>query len=406
MELVGGAREAEHDGVLSTHQEMRITHLRLQNWRNFFRVDVDLQDRNFLVGPNASGKSNFLDALRFLRDLVGVGGVGGGFASAVEDRGGLTRIRCLAARQPSHVVLEATVADDDEGTWTYELSITREERGQHRALIRSERVEHDGRNIFARPNDDDRRDPELLRQTHLEQVSKNLEFRRVAEFFASIHYFHVVPQLIRESDRWDSRKGDPFGGDLIQQILQTPGRAQRARLDRIERALAVAIPQLRQLQVERDPMTGVAHLKGKYLHWRPQGAYQSESDFSDGTLRLIGLLWALQDGDGPLLLEEPELSLHPAVVAQLPQLIARVQGRGKRTRQVFITTHSPDMIRSPGIAPDEVLLLTPSENGTRMDPGVAREDVRNLLEAGLPMDEVILPITRPPEADQLSRFAS
>jgi predicted ATPase len=49
---------------------MIITHITLKNWRNFQSVDIDLRDRLFLVGPNASGKSNFLDALRFLRDLA------------------------------------------------------------------------------------------------------------------------------------------------------------------------------------------------------------------------------------------------------------------------------------------------------------------------------------------------
>ena len=46
---------------------MRLTHLTLKNWRNFKQADFDLQDRLFIVGPNASGKSNLLDALRFLR---------------------------------------------------------------------------------------------------------------------------------------------------------------------------------------------------------------------------------------------------------------------------------------------------------------------------------------------------
>ena len=40
--------------------KMFITHLKLKNWRNFRDVDVDFQDITYLMGPNASGKSNFL----------------------------------------------------------------------------------------------------------------------------------------------------------------------------------------------------------------------------------------------------------------------------------------------------------------------------------------------------------
>ncbi|MBM3460014.1 MAG: chromosome segregation protein SMC, partial [Armatimonadetes bacterium] len=62
----------------------RFTRIELQNWRNFTRVGVDLPRRAFLVGPNASGKTNFLDAFRFLQGLVAVGG---GFQDAVARRG-------------------------------------------------------------------------------------------------------------------------------------------------------------------------------------------------------------------------------------------------------------------------------------------------------------------------------
>jgi predicted ATPase len=49
---------------------MQFSRIRLTNWRNFGSVDVRLQNRTFLIGANASGKSNFLDVFRFLRDLA------------------------------------------------------------------------------------------------------------------------------------------------------------------------------------------------------------------------------------------------------------------------------------------------------------------------------------------------
>jgi hypothetical protein len=72
------------------------TMILLKNWRNFLDIEVALHQRVFLVGPNASGKSNYLDAFRFLSDIVTVGG---GFQEAVLKRGGISRLRCLAARK-------------------------------------------------------------------------------------------------------------------------------------------------------------------------------------------------------------------------------------------------------------------------------------------------------------------
>ncbi|MEA3239123.1 MAG: AAA family ATPase, partial [Candidatus Bipolaricaulota bacterium] len=85
---------------------VRLTSLDLENWKNFSHIDVDLQRRVFLVGPNASGKSNLLDAFRFLRDIVSVGG---GFQEAVRRRGGVKAIRCLAARRYSEIAVRVNL---------------------------------------------------------------------------------------------------------------------------------------------------------------------------------------------------------------------------------------------------------------------------------------------------------
>lgn len=118
----------------------------------------------------------------------------------------------------------------------------------------------------------------------------------------------------------------------------------------------------------------------------------------------MGLLWALLDdaGSGPLLLEEPELSLHPAVVQRIPQMMLRVQRSRKRTiRQVFLSTHSSDLLQE-GIAADEILLFVPTEEGSHVEVGAMVDQVRILLEAGIPPGEVVMPFTQPSEVGQLS----
>ncbi len=117
----------------------------------------------------------------------------------------------------------------------------------------------------------------------------------------------------------------------------------------------------------------------------------------------MGLLWASLEGNGPLLLEEPELSLHPAVVRFLPQMFARLQRRTKR--QVMLSTHSPDLLADPGIGTDEVFLLVPSKEGTNISPAAAFRDVTILLESGLSMWEAVSPKTEPSRTDQLPLFA-
>lgn len=380
------------------NRPLRLTAVHLENWRNFTLVDAALQQRVFLVGPNAAGKSNLLDGFRFLHDIVAVGG---GFQEAVRKRGGVSKLRSLAARRYPDVVVQVDIGNDENPqAWTYELRFVQDNR--QRPTITRERVAKAGQIIIVRPNSEDNSDPERLTQTYLEQVNANLQFREVSDFLATIRYLHIVPQLVREPDRSIGRSNDPYGGDFLEQIARTTEKTQKARLRRISNALKVAVPQLAELGLWRDEIKGTPHLRGKYEHWRPQGAWQTEEQFSDGTLRLIGLLWAVLDGSGPLLLEEPELSLHPEVVRFLPQMFARLQARSGR--QVLISTHSSDLLRDSGIGLDEVLLLRPAAEGTAVSAAGERDEVRLLLDGGLSMAEAVLPLTRPERAEQLMLF--
>jgi hypothetical protein len=232
-------------------------------------------------------------------------------------------------------------------------------------------------------------------------VNVNKEFRPVADAFASIRYLHIVPQLIRDPDRSVGRINDPYGGDFLEQLASTRAPTLRARLKAISSALRVAVPQLSDLELTRDAR-GVPHLRGRYEHWRPQGAWQTEDQFSDGTLRLLGLLWAILEGGGPLLLEEPELSLHPGVVRFLPQMFARMQRQSGR--QMIVSTHATELLHDEGIGLDEVLLLTPAREGTKVSAAESLPDIQTLLDGGSTLGEVVVPLTRPKDAAQLALF--
>jgi len=375
--------------------------LMVKNWKNFANADVAIQNRLFLVGPNASGKSNFLDVFRFLRDLASSGG---GFQEAVRRRDGVSAIRCLAARRYPDVEIHVKLKDSDGTTrWEYEIAFNQDKQRQRRPLLSKEWVLRDDEVLLLRPNDEDDNDPTRLTQTYLEQVNVNRPFRELATFFESVRYLHIVPQLVREPDRSVGRHNDPFGGDFLEQIAKAQDRTRNTRLRRIKEALRIAVPQLQEIELWRDSR-GTPHLRGKYEHWRPRGAWQSEEQFSDGTLRLMGLLWAAMEGGGPLLLEEPELSLHPEIVRLLPQMFARVQRL--TGRQIFISTHSSDLLRDEGIGLDEVLLFVPEAEGTSVTPTESHQDIRDLLLGGLSLADVVIPKTRPEKVEQLSLFGN
>ena len=381
---------------------MIISRIILKNWKNFKLADVPLRRRMFIVGPNASGKSNLLDVFRFLNEIAKLGG---GLQQAVRDRGGISKIRCYAARREPQIELEVHLSEayNTPPMWRYAIGIIQETRGYRQLLLQFERVWKVDQLICNRPDDKDKNDRLRLTQTHLEQISANSEFREIVKFFNSINYLHLVPQLLRHPEAFTGpgMKDDPFGRNFLEKVARTPAKTRISRLRKVEKALRVAVPQLRQLTDTKDER-GIPHLEAVYEHWRPRAGKQSEEQFSDGTLRLIGFLWSILESDSLLLLEEPELSLHPAIIRELPSLIWRI--KNKQKRQIIISTHSADLLSDKGIGGEETLLLTPGNEGTHVEEASNRQEVSKLLEGGVSIADIVLPISEPKDVEQLSMF--
>lgn len=379
---------------------MLITHLTLKNWRNFRAINVPLREVSFLLGPNASGKSNLLDVFRFLRDVSKQRG--GGLQTAVSERGGITKLRCLHARKDPEVLIDVTLSDSADGPpiWRYVLGFKPEGKGAQRILISKEEVWHDDRKLVDRPGKRDLEDPMLLTQTYLEQIQANGKFRELVDFFGSTTYLHLVPQLLKFADKIGGQRleDDPFGQGFLERIAKTPEKTRNARLRKIELALVLAVPQFKQLDFKKDAL-GHPHLRALYEHHRPNAGWQTEEHFSDGTLRLLGLLWALQEGSSLLLLEEPEISLNDAIVRQIPLMLSRLRRDKKVRRQIILSTHSDALLSNPGIDGRGVLLLESSSEGSTVR--AINEGEASALRAGLSVAEVVLPRTRPSTVDQL-----
>ena len=381
---------------------MQITHVTAHNWRNFKNLDVAVADRLLIVGPNAAGKSNLLDLFRFLGDISRPGG---GLAAALEARGGLSRARCLFARN-NHKGELAIMVDlrDGEDEWRYELAIKGKKGGHNHPIVVREIVTRNGRELLSRPDANDARDPDQLTQTHLEQISANREFRPIAEYFAKANYFHPVPQMIRYPQAGGASPR-VFGSSMIADMNATPVRTRQAWFRRIERALQSAVPGFETLRLEVDK-AGQPHLIAGYRNWRRNPSEQNETDFSDGTLRLIGLLWTIISSPangGVLLLEEPELSLNAAVVQKLASLLAMAQ-RGT-SMQVILSTHSPELLDDEGIRPGEVLVLQVTSDATVANQLSEIAEVEAQISADLPLSEVVAELINPGDLTGLIKAA-
>lgn len=371
--------------------------IKLRNWKNFGNVTTELSDRIFVIGANASGKSNFLDAFRFLKDVAT-----DGLQKAVKARGGIEKIRNLNARNPNYVEILVDIREktnDKCVKWQYILQFNSAagSQGKRDTGVKLEKIVKNGEVIKERKNNDENEDYLSKQFTLLEQPAINAPFREIYNCFKDISYVNIIPQLIRESDSFipSNATEDFYGRNLLETISATPERTRNTRLNTINRILKMTVPQFSNLSYVLDEK-GRPHLQVKYNHFRPQGAYQREDQFSDGTLRLFGMIWAILDGKGLMLLEEPELYLHSEIVKQLPMFIANAQKfKTGDKRQVIISSHSYDLLNTDTISLDEIVLLKQGKETTEIEPASELKSANMKIRAGYTPAEAVIPQVAP-----------
>jgi predicted ATPase len=367
---------------------MKLTRLTLENWKNFRSLEAKVGDRLFVVGANASGKSNLLDAFRFMHDIVKSGG---GLRYAVATLGGIEKIRCFSAEENSPVTIGIDLLDDNNITWSYGLVISQQSPGNRNVMIQQETVLKNGENLVTRPNTNDTADTELLTQTYLEQTTTNKDFRDMVRFLEDMKYTHLVPQFLKHPETFNGNlPEDPFGKDFLKTIAGAPEPLKHQWLEKINGILQTALPQPINLKYDDQR----SHLVVTYSHSN-DGITQDETDLSDGTLRLLGLLWSILDGKGLLLLEEPELSLHTSVIEKLAGLFYSIQCFTNQPRQLIVTTHSAELLSDRSISLSQILLLRAEDDNTIAEMADDKEAIADLLEGGLNPAEAVLPYTRP-----------
>ena len=405
---------------------MKLTHIAITNWRNFAHIEFDLASRLFVVGPNSSGKTNLLAALRFLSDIARRG-----LVAASEDLGGPERFFHTGADSASFAV----VAEVDAQQTTYVLSLRKvrviddfstgkirlhpsskgipEEllkadqprilRPMVEARPRSSSWEEMARLPVAEPPSESEEEAEtqfpvmdcaFVEDEKLtidgEDVTANQGENRAAgissricQLLAGIRYVHPNPKkMLERADRYDPDHGTGF----FQHAGRFPDQQLNAVIDRIRPIMAAVVPEIPNLSYQRMGL-GTELVFYSDTPVRGASGVYSHEQFSEGTLRLLGLLFdlaTLPRATSIVLIEEPETFLQASVVRSLPSLLAEIAMN--RDVQMIISTHSPELIDSELVLPSQVLVLR-SENGETTGELLSQSNdprIKAVVSSGLP----------------------
>lgn len=328
----------------------RLAAVTVEGYASIRSARVHLGGLNVLIGPNGAGKSNFIAALELLgrildADLQLFVGVRGGAGALLHDgpQGGSTGIT-VQMEAPPHTYLARLVpgARDDLVFETEEISGPAGQvllgQGHRETLLHGE-IGDDANRAAAN------------------QVADILDGCRVYHF----HDTSRTAPVKRFTDPADNLTLAPDAGNLAAYLLRL-ATEDTAAYQRIGRAVGQVAPFFRDFVL-------VEERAGVRLRWRQTGIDRvlGPESLSDGTLRLICLATLLlrPDPQPLIILDEPELGLHPFALVQLAGMLRSASQRS----QVVVATQSVPLVDHLNL--DDIIIVDRADGAStfrRPDP--------------------------------------
>jgi predicted ATPase len=383
----------------------------IRNYKSIGACDLRLGQLTMLVGRNGSGKSNFLDALRFV-----VEGLETSLDHAIKSRGGIDEVRRRSTGHPHNFSVELEFNLPDWKTARYGFEIRALKKGGF--LVKEEMLEivlanGEVENRFVTALESDRR---VVRESSLELppvASDRLllvaaaglpQFRPAYDALTSMAFYNLNPAQMRDLQTPDIGNLLVRDGANIASVVARIAEERPAIKNRIREYLASIVPDVQDFNRVsfggRETLEFRQAVKGAENPWRFYA-----SSMSDGTLRVLGILVAAMqfttsDTHVNLVgIEEPETALHPAAAAALMDALREAA----QHTQVIVTSHSPELLDQIRIDEDSLLVVQASQGATDIGPAdsASMQAIReHLFSAGelLRMDQ--LRVVGPPESQR------
>jgi predicted ATPase len=346
---------------------------------------VELGNLNVLIGPNASGKSNFIEILGLLRstpkDLAGAVGELGGISELLWKGKSGDKIKTATLRV---VASPAGV----KRPILYKLSFARS--GSQLKIV-DERIENE------KPDEGHERPylyfdyqgghPVLnvggqhrsLRREEVDPQKSILSQRQDPDQYPEVTYLGRFFGSIRLYRNWDfgpnSQVRDLYGAELKSDFLDEDVSNLALMLNNLWSEPRSKAELRRNLKMFYEGAEEIStRIQGGLVDLRMEEQDEISipaSRFSDGTLRWLTLLTILLHPDPPPLvcIEEPELGLHPDILRTLAKLLISASER----MQLFVTTHSDALVDELTGTPDAVIVCEKNESSSTLKRLDAKE---------------------------------
>ena len=373
----------------------------LRNYKSIKECDVSLGPLTLLVGPNGSGKSNFLDALRFVAESLQMS-----TGLAVHQQRDITRLCHCSREAEGQFAVKLSLMLPEGAEAEFGFVVVKNPQNDFEVLSESCRVRREGDPEAAYEIRQGRVEsasfeptpPASSRRLYLSVASAFPEFAQLHGFLSKMSFYNISPDQLREEGNIGRHHNTLMkDGEGVISVLRDISTRSRFTMDRIDEYMHAILPNLEKTQIESYSEMMARHGASSteapseqlrdalFLGFtlRLNGALVdfSHRSMSDGTLRALGVLTALfqcldraPDDPIPVVgIEEPEAALHPAAAGVLLDALQEAS----YFTQVLVTTHSPDLLDTPSLDSESLLVVDMVDGATIL--GAADEASKSIM---------------------------
>jgi len=360
----------------------KIREVHIRNYKSIEQAVVRLSDLTVLIGTNGSGKSNFVDALSFVRDCVA-----DSVDLAIQRRGGFSGLLWRPASTSGSIGIRLVIDLPNEDVADYAIELSGEQGRsttvtEERCVVTRAGGQAD---CFSLKNGEFIEEIAGIRariepgRLALFAASAASEYRNVYDFLMGIRSYGIIPEKLGEMQTVDPglqlRPDGSNGASVLRRLNDT----DPDRFERVAELLKSVVPGVTGI--------GTQLFGGRFesVRFEEEGptpdspmSFMAPS-MSEGTLRVLGFLLAAYQPLAPsvMVIEEPEANIHPAAA----EVVTSVLIDASRRSQILVTTHSPEVLDYDDLSDDVFRVVAKTEGRTAIAPvsAASREVIRDHL---------------------------
>lgn len=335
----------------------QLTNIKIEGYRSIRSLDLQLGRVTLLVGANGSGKSNLIEFFTLLNAAVS-----DSFQLFIGRKGGAQSILHYGSKRTPSLHTQLTLQD---AQMSYHYSFTLVHAAGDRLIFKDETIDlqRAGSDRVTIDLGSGHQESGLSRPVEMpiEEAAQTAS-RTVVKCLKGLGFYHFhdtsSDSMIRSKQALNWNSLLLYNGANLASFLYALQQTRPAHYQRILETFQTIVPFVRQLILRPDVLDPSSIL----LRWQDRnhdyefGGHQ----LSDGSLRALALVTALLQPEdtmpGIILLDEPELGLHPAGIAVVASLIRAVSHK----RQVIVSTQSPRFLAE--FDPEQVVVVEREED--------------------------------------------